>query len=51
MNVYLIKIFGIHNKNGTHVLANSPKEALEQVKRIKGIPKDQPMLWKWTKIF
>ena len=51
MNVYSIKIFGVHKKNGTQVVANSPKEALEQVKKIKGIPKDEIKLWKWKKIF
>jgi hypothetical protein len=51
MNVYSIKIFGVHKKNGTQVVANSPKEALEQVKKIKGIPKDAIELWKWKKIF
>ena len=51
MNVYSIKIFGVHKKNGTQVVANSPKEALEQVKKIKGIPKDEIELWKWKKIF
>jgi hypothetical protein len=51
MNIYSIKIFEVHKKNGTQVIANSPKEALEQVKRIKGIPKDKLVLWKWKKIF
>ena len=50
MNIYSIKIFEVHKKNGTQVIANSPKEALEQVKKIKGIPKDEPVLWKWKKI-
>ena len=51
MNIYSIKIFEVHKKNGTQVIANSPKEALEQVKKIKDIPKDEPVLWKWKKIF
>lgn len=51
MNIYSIKIFGVHKTNGTQVIANNPKEALEQVKRIKGIPKDEIELWKWKKIF
>ena len=51
MNVYSIKIFEAHKKNGTQVIANSPKEALEQVKKIKGISKDKPVLWKWKKNF
>jgi hypothetical protein len=50
MNIYSIKIFEVHKKNGTQVIANSPKEALEQVKKIKGIPKDKIVLWKWKKI-
>ena len=50
MNIYSIKIFEVHKKNGTHVIANSPKEALEQVKKIKGISKDKPVVWKWKKI-
>ena len=50
MSIYSIKIFEVHKKNGTHVIANSPKEALEQVKKIKGISKDKPVLWKWKKI-
>lgn len=50
MNIYSIKIFEVHKKNGTQVIANSPKEALEQVKKIKSIPKDETVLWKWKKI-
>ena len=50
MNIYSIKIFEVHKKNGTQVIANNPQEALEQVKKIKGVPKDEPVLWKWKKI-
>lgn len=50
MNIYSIRIFEIHKKNGTRVMANSPKEALEKVKEIKDVPQEQLVLWTWKKI-
>ena len=50
MEVYVVKIFEYHKKNGTHVLANSPKEAIARVKEIKGIPQSEKVLAVWKKI-
>lgn len=50
MGVYVVKIFEYHKKNGTHVLANSPKEAIAKVKEIKGIPQSENVLAIWKKI-
>lgn len=50
MGVYVVKIFEYHKKNGTHVLANSPKEAIAKVKEIEGIPQNENVLAIWKKI-
>lgn len=47
MNIYSIRIFGVHKKNGTQVIANSPKEALDKVKKIKHIPEDILPFWSY----